>query len=100
MESGAITDAQITASSQWNSGYSGAYARLNHQSVWAAKSNKANQWIQVDLSNMMTVKGVATQGRDISFLQCVTKYKLQYSNDGQTFTDYTKEGETQAKVVT
>ena len=80
--------------------YSGAYARLNHQSVWIVKRNDANQWIQVDLSKIMTVKGVATQGRVLSSLQCVTKYKLQYSNDGQTFTDYTKEGETQAKVIT
>jgi len=43
---------------------------------------------------------VATQGRDASFLQCVSKYKLQYSNDGQTFTDYKEEGETDAKILT
>jgi len=100
MQSGAITDDQITGSSQWNSNYAWARARLNQKSFWAAKRNDANQWIQVDLSKIMTVKGVATQGRDASFLQCVSKYKLQYSNDGQTFTDYKEEGETDAKVIT
>ena len=98
MESGAITDSQITCSSQWNSDYACSRARLNKGTIWAARTNNANQWIQVDLGKIMTLKGVATQGRPSSFLQCVTKYKLQYSNDGQTFSDYKEGGRPSAAV--
>lgn len=99
MESGDITDDQITASSEYNSNYGGVHARLKKGGFWAAKRNDANQWIQVDLGKIMTVKGVATQGRPSSYLQCVTKYKLQYGNDGQTFSDYKEEGKSSAKVL-
>ena len=106
MESGAITNDQITGSSQYNAAHGWVRARLNLQNGrggnggWSARRSDANQWIQVDLRKVMTVNGVATQGRDASFLQCVTKYKLQYSNDGQTFSDYKEEGKTDAKVTT
>lgn len=99
MESGDITDDQITASSEYNSKYGWVHARLKKGGFWAAKRNDANQWIQVDLGKIMTVKGVATQGRPSSYLQYVTKYKLQYSNDGQTFSDYKEEGKSSAKVL-
>ena len=100
MESGAITDAQITGSSKFGSNFGWGNARLNHHSFWGTKIYDAKPWILVDLSTIMTVKGVATQGREkSSVLFCVTKYKLQYSNDGQTFTDYKEERETRAKVM-
>ena len=100
MESGAITNDQITGSSQLREAYSWTRARLNLKGFWAARRNDANQWIQVDLRKIMTVKGVATQGGDASFLQCVIIYMLQYSNDGQTFSDYKEEGKTYPKVTT
>ena len=98
MESGDITDDQITASSEYSSKYGWVHARLRKGDFWAAKRNDANQWIQVDLGKIMTVKGVATQGRPTSPLQYVTKYKLQYSNDGKTFRDYKEEGKSSAQV--
>ena len=106
MESGAIADDQISASSQWDAIHGWVRSRLNLQTDsrgnggWSAKRNDANQWIQVDLSKILTVKGVATQGRVGTSLQWVTKYKLQYSDDGQTFSDYKEEGKTDAKVTT
>ena len=65
---------------------------------WSARTNDANQWLQVDLGGELTkVTGVASQGRnDID--QWVTKYKLQYSNDGVSFKYYIETGQTTAKV--
>lgn len=105
MESGAITNDQISASSQYNAAHGWVRARLNLQpgsggnGGWSARTIDANQWIQVDLRKIMTVKGVATQGRVGVSRQWVTKYKLKYSDDGQTFSDYKEEGQTDAKVI-
>ena len=105
MESGAITDDQISASSQYSGAHGWVRARLNlgtdskGNGGWSAKKSDANQWIQVDLGKIMIVKGVATQGRT-DYRQFVTKYNLKYSDDGQTFTDYKQEGKTSAKVIT
>lgn len=106
MESGAITDDQISASSQYSEAHGWVRARLNlgidskGNGGWSAKKSDPNQWIQVDLGKIMTVKGVATQGRAGSYRQFVTKYNLKYSDDGQTFIDYKQEGKTSAKVIT
>lgn len=111
MENGDISDAQITASTSWNSNHAPAQARLNFQETavkagsWAAAVNDVNQWLQIDLHDTNTVvAGVASQGRDYSsswygpHSQWVTKYKLQYSNDGVSFDYYKEQGQTSAKV--
>lgn len=106
MESGAITDDQISAPSQYSEAHGWVRARLNlgidskGNGGWSARKSDPNQWIQVDLGKIMTVKGVATQGRAGPYRQFVTKYNLKYSDDGQTFTDYKQEGKTSAKVIT
>ena len=65
---------------------------------WSAGNNDVNQWLQVDLGSRYTkVTRVATQGKkDVA--QWVTKYKLQYSNDGGNFQFYREEGQTVDKV--
>lgn len=108
MESGAISDAQITASSQFTSHYHHAanQGRLHFQQTgikrgaWSAASNNARQWLQVDLSSHdYRITGVATQGRNSTTpQQWVTKYKLQYSNDAVTFWCYREQGTTTDKV--
>jgi len=104
MESGAIKDVQITASSAWSAKLAPYQGRLNRKvgvasstGSWAARSN-ANQWLQVDLGNYYTtVSGVATQGRDV-YSQWVKQYKLQYSNDGTSFQYYREQGQNTDKV--
>ena len=88
MENGAISDGQVSASSQWDDNHAPRQGRLNFQAVpgkkgsWSAAANNANQWLQIDLRNQNSkVTRVATQGRN-ALDQWVTKYKLQYSNDG------------------
>ncbi|XP_078352793.1 uncharacterized protein LOC144637605 [Oculina patagonica] len=107
MESGAILDAQITASSVYESSYAANHGRLNlrqtesTQGSWTARHNSANQWLQVDLgSQYFTVTRVATQGRNHTrpvVQQWVTRYKLQYSNDKATFQFYIEQGQTTDK---
>ena len=99
MENGAISDGQITASSfHTHPGIDhGPYlARLHLQHIsdaraggWLAElPNDASQWLQIDLGNQYyNVTRVATQGRQSSN-QKVTKYKLQYSDDGVVFSWY------------
>ena len=90
MENQAISDAQVTASSQMDDTNSAREARLHSKSIgnqrggWVALKNDLNQWLQVDLGTFTRVTCVATQGRD-GYDQWVTKYRLQYSDDGDTF---------------
>ena len=105
MENGAISDGQVSASSQWDVNHAPRQGRLNFQAVpgkagsWSARANDVNQWFQIDLRNQNTkVTRVATQGRN-AYGQWVTKYKLQYSNDGQNFHYYREQGQSAIKVI-
>ena len=105
MENGAISDGQVSASSQWDVNHAPRQGRLNFQAVpgkagsWSARANDVNQWFQIDLRNQNTkVTRVATQGRN-AYGQWVTKYKLQYSNDGQNFHYYREHGQSAIKVI-
>ena len=98
MESIAITDRQISASSEY---YGASQGRLNSQTgggTWLAAQNDVNQWLQVDLGIKHTkVTRVATQGRN-GGNQWVSKYKLQYSNDTVNMQDYKEQGQDNVKV--
>jgi len=114
MESGAISDAQISASSEFNADHAAIQGRLNFQETskksgsWSARTNDANQWLQIDLGNQLTkVTSLASQGRNYNpswpygaHSQWVTKYKVQYSNDGSNFQNYKEQGQSAEKVKT
>lgn len=100
MENYGIPNGKVRASSEWDSNHAAIQGRLHYkpprgkQGAWSARHNNINQWLQVDLgSAFIKVTGVATQGR-YNYNQWVTKYKLQYSNDGATFTYYKEPGQT------
>ena len=103
MEKRLIKDGQITASSEFNSHHAAIQARLNFKAGggkaggWSARSNDANQWIQVALGSYTKLTGVATQGRN-GTSQWVTKYQLQYSDDGVNFYYYKAPGQSSPKV--
>ena len=107
MESGAISDSQLSASSQWDANHAARQARLHfkrHGSIigaWSSRAKDLHQWLQVDLRSYTTVTRVATQGRNSDHWrpQWVTKYKLQYSVDGVIFQDYEEPGNSSAKVL-
>ena len=101
MESGAIADSQLTASSELDSYHGIRRARLHTKETdvysrgcWVSATNDLNQWYQVDLGKITPVTHVATQGRNSwSPAQMVTKYKLQFSDDGASFLFYKRQGE-------
>ena len=99
MENGAISDGQISASSQFDANHAAKQGRLHCKvGSWSAGDTNLHQWLQVDLgSQYIKVTRVATQGRH-DYPQWVTKYKLQYSNDGVNFHYYREQGQTAAKV--
>ena len=110
MESGAIADSQITASSEYDSRYGPKRARLYTKEratniifkgagAWSSLTKDSNQWLQVDLGKTTPVTHVATQGRNSQYtLQCVTSYKLQFSDDGASFLFYKRQGESSDAV--
>ena len=104
MENGAILDAQITASSEFDGNHAATQGRLNFLAVpgkagsWSARTNDVNQWIQVKLPRYTKITRFATQGRN-AFNQWVTQYKLEYSEDGVTFHYYHEPGQSAAKVL-
>ena len=103
MEGEAISDAQISASSQRDNNYAARQARLhfkisgNKQGGWSALENDLNQWLQVDLGSYTRVTRVATQGRN-AHNEWVAKYNLQYSDDGVIFLMYKKAANSSAWV--
>ena len=103
MENGAISDAQISASSQGNDNNGPQRARLNRKQegnkkvAWSSLNNDIYQWLQVDIGTYTTVTRIATQGRS-DMEQWVTKYRLQYSEDGVNFHLYKALGQDSAKV--
>ena len=106
MESGAFADSQITASSEYDAYHSTKRSRLHTKEIsplergaWLSSTNDADQWLQIDVGKVINVTHIATQGRNTySPFQYVTKYKLQYRNDGQTFQFYKREGQPSDEV--
>jgi len=104
METGAITDGQISASSEHSAFLAAVLGRLNVQhspgkgGSWSSKDLDQNQWLRIDVGSQYTkVTRVATQGRSDE-AQWVTKYMLQYSNSGEDFKDYRQQYHTTFKV--
>ena len=104
VESGAISDGQMSASSQLDENHAASQGRLYVEAVsgksgsWSAKVNNVSQWLQVDLGNPHTkVTALATQGRN-NIRQWVTKYKVQYSRDGVSFQYFMEEQSSKIKV--
>ena len=103
MENKAISDAQITASSQLDDNHAARKARLHitgdvsKSGGWSALKDNFNQWLQVDLGSYTTVTRVATQGRN-GYKEWVSKYRLQYSYNGITFKFYKTRENSSAKV--
>ena len=96
MENGKIADNQMTASSE-SPPYKAVNARLRYKNQqgrplgWQPQNSSCTEWLQVDLlQDNYIVTGVATQGclqanPGSKLVFSVTKYQLEYSNDGEVF---------------
>ena len=106
MESGAISDSHITASSELRFASAAPRSRLHISNTgglyaaWLPSANTQDQWLQVDIGEPLSlVTAVATQGRG-DYGRWVKSYKLQYSDkNGTDFQFYTEEGSTDSKVT-
>ncbi|CAH3022884.1 unnamed protein product [Porites evermanni] len=87
MRSGAIKNAQITASSAYNKFHAASLGRLGRTKrgryigAWCARHNNHNQWFKVDFGLPMKITKIDTQGRQ-DYGQWVTRYLLSSSQDG------------------
>ena len=104
MESGAILDSQIEASSEWSAQIHAAEnarlhskARTGKAGSWSAAQSDRYQWLQVDLKQTTRVIRIATQGRN-NYAQWVTQFELQYGDNEQTFKFYKRKGDSSDTV--
>ena len=95
MESGSISDNNITASSE-ESGNPAKDGRLNSGSSWCAETSDSNPHLQIDLQILHIICAVSTQGNSQAD-QWVKTYKLQLSIDGLTWSDYKEGGQNMVK---
>ena len=103
MESRDISNRQVSASSEWDGNSAAIQGRLYFKAAhgkvgsWSAKNNNLDQWLQIDFGSKHDVTGLATQGRN-GYRQWVTKYKVQYSDNGVNFQYYIEQGQAAIKV--
>ncbi|KAK1789031.1 hypothetical protein P4O66_014985 [Electrophorus voltai] len=93
MESGQITDDQITASSTFFDGlWVPRQARLNYDSnAWTPSEDSNKEYIQVDLHFLKVLTGIATQGavsKETQKAYYVTTFKLEVSTNGEDWMIY------------
>ncbi|KAK1883605.1 Macrophage mannose receptor 1 [Dissostichus eleginoides] len=91
VEDGNITDSQLSASSSIGF-YAPNKARLNGNSCWMPSGTSTSSWIQANLGQTRKVTGVVIQGCPQNE-HWITKFKIQHSMDGTTWTDYTADGQ-------
>lgn len=105
MESGAIRDEQISASSDKSSDSAAHQARLNFKKTdgkegsWTAGISNSDQYLTISFGGVVhTVTGVATQGKNGGNLW-VTAYKLQYMEYvGDIHRYFMEQGQNEHKV--
>ena len=101
MENGKILDSAIRASSTYHEMHRPQLARLHRTEFehfsWAP-ADPYDSWIQVDLGEVKSVTGVATQGRP-SHPQWTTSYKLSFSDNSQNWEVYKESGSEKVCVI-
>uniref|UniRef100_A0A667Z3D5 Discoidin, CUB and LCCL domain containing 2 n=1 Tax=Myripristis murdjan TaxID=586833 RepID=A0A667Z3D5_9TELE len=108
LESGGVSDTQLSASSvwEWNNiiGHHNVWApsgaRLKKAGLpWASAQNDQQQWLQVDLKREKKITGITTTGSTMREYQFyVSAYRVLYSNDGQDWYTYREVESTQEKI--
>ena len=87
MESGTISNTQITSSSGSSTAIN---TRLDTNSAWIAGVSDKNQWVEVNLYRQMVITGVIMQGNPSSD-KWVTRYKVEFSLDHAMWKNVTDE---------
>ncbi|XP_064827092.1 neuropilin-2-like isoform X2 [Oncorhynchus masou masou] len=93
LESGKISDDQISASSSFYDGrWSPRQARLNNiDNAWTPSEDSPKEYIQVDLHFLKVLTGIATQGavsKETQKSYYVSTFKLEVSTNGEDWMTY------------
>uniref|UniRef100_A0A670Z6H1 F5/8 type C domain-containing protein n=1 Tax=Pseudonaja textilis TaxID=8673 RepID=A0A670Z6H1_PSETE len=95
MESGAIKNSEITASSYkktWWSSWEPSLARLNlkgRTNAWQPKVNNKDQWLQIDLQHLTKITSIITQGAtSMTTSMYVKTFSIHYTDDNSTWKPY------------
>ena len=93
MESGAITDDKISASSKVNAGTPAKNGRLNYVygSSWCASPSDKNPYLEIDLGVTHIICAVSTEGNSRAD-EWVKTYTLQFYTGG-AWTNYEEDGQ-------
>lgn len=97
METGKIRNDQITASNYFRN-YEPYEGRLNANGGqgWQAEYTRMVEYLQIDFKRKVNITAVATQGQSTTDLY-VKEYKLNTSDDGNIWNEYTEDGKTKVK---
>ncbi|XP_030842139.1 lactadherin-like isoform X1 [Strongylocentrotus purpuratus] len=87
LESGALPDSALSASSCDSEPFCSSFGRLNSKTAWIPDSNNPDQWIQVHFESSYIVTAITTQGKNDDD-QWVTSYIVSSSFDNMAWTDY------------
>ncbi len=102
MQSGKIPNNAITASSFYDGTYKPWYGRLNtntgHCSWTTTEAGRSNSWFQVDLGQLTSVTGIATQG-SCKVNEWTKSYSVSYSTDGKKWRDYQESGYKKVSIL-
>ncbi|EDO33063.1 predicted protein, partial [Nematostella vectensis] len=104
MDDRTIPDSDIRGSSH-RPEYLAHYGRLNNikapgmGGAWCSGIINEYQYLQVDLGRKMTVSGIATQGAGDQ-PSWITKYMVQYSDDGRVFKGHEEFGIMKVRTFT
>ncbi|KAG8521362.1 LOW QUALITY PROTEIN: Coagulation factor VIII, partial [Galemys pyrenaicus] len=100
MESRAISDTQISASSYLKNAFaawSPSQARLHLQgrtNAWRPQVDDPKEWLQVDFQKTVKVTGVTTQGvKSLLASMFVKEFLISSSQDGRSWTVYLQHGQ-------
>ena len=93
MANGYIMDNETTSSSSQDASTTAKNGRLNYTagSSWCAGTNDTSPYLQIDLQVRHIICAVSTQGNSKAD-QWVKTYKLQSSNDGETWSMHKEQG--------
>ena len=97
LESGKVSDSQLSASSHFPNSLSPSEGRLNNKKAWCTYLSK--QYLQIDLLKVRHVSALATQGYKGFFHNYVETYEIKYSYDGVKWFDYQKKKNGKKKVL-
>ncbi|KAK3754635.1 hypothetical protein QZH41_014922, partial [Actinostola sp. cb2023] len=91
LENSEIHNNQMTSSSSSGNSHVASRGRLYGSSSWCSSTTSNTEYIQVDLGQVKTVTGIATQG-DATQDKWVTSYKVSYGFSDGVWYEY-KEGQ-------